>query len=122
MDSTINLRWMTREYFAFTEHMLLLLHATAQALPKPGTAQLQELLASTVRSKQRGLEVALDWKQQATGGAADCGVDNVCCCWRLATQRDLQCQLRLTPAQFVSVCFAWHCAKLQMPCHLQISI
>lgn len=45
-------------------------HATVclQTLPKPGNAQLQELLASLVRSKQRGLQVAGDWKQQGTGG------------------------------------------------------
>jgi hypothetical protein len=41
-----------------------------QALPKLVNPQLQELLASTVRSKQRGLEVASDWKQQGTGGEA----------------------------------------------------
>ncbi|KAF6266101.1 hypothetical protein COO60DRAFT_1697459 [Scenedesmus sp. NREL 46B-D3] len=39
-------------------------------LPKPGNAQLQELLASLVRSKQRGLQVAGDWKQQGTDDLA----------------------------------------------------
>ncbi|WIA16094.1 hypothetical protein OEZ85_012817 [Tetradesmus obliquus] len=41
-----------------------------QALPQPANPQLQELLASTVRSKQRGLEVASDWKQQGTDDLA----------------------------------------------------
>jgi hypothetical protein len=47
--------------------LLMLFLFFLQTMPQPGNAALQELLASTVRSKQRGLEVASDWKQQATG-------------------------------------------------------
>eukprot|EP00882_Tetradesmus_deserticola_P022589 GHRQ01024516.1.p1 GENE.GHRQ01024516.1~~GHRQ01024516.1.p1 ORF type:complete len:187 (+),score=42.48 GHRQ01024516.1:126-686(+) len=48
-----------------------------QALPKPGNTELQELLASTVRSKQRGLGVASDWKQLGTGAGSAPGLPSV---------------------------------------------
>lgn len=66
-----------------------------QSLPTPSSVSLRELLARTVTSKLRGLEVSQDWKLVDTGGCCAgplscwcllvllcCAVDTTHPCWQ----------------------------------------